>query len=183
MASKLFHIKYPPFPDIFHRKWNIQYDTLDEEISAFLTDQNSTEFDSLTPFETTTQNIETSTTLIVNYLIPILQEYINLDGNRAETNTNDQETDKKINNDGSILITQPEDAGITDSIDNLIVDEESTTTTTPKLQASSSSTTGSDHTTTTTTKYTTKTENTTTPTTTPISSTSTSTLKTIIPPI
>ena len=61
---------------------------------------------------------------------------------------NNEENDKKINNDGNTLIIQPEDgekAGITESIDNLIVNEESTTATTPKLQASSTST---DHTTT-----------------------------------
>jgi uncharacterized protein (UPF0333 family) len=49
---------------------------------------------------------------------------------------NNEENDKKINNDGNTLIIQPEDgekAGITESIDNLIVDEESTTATTPKL--------------------------------------------------
>jgi hypothetical protein len=147
----IYDIPFPPYPDIIQRKWNSQYDTLDEEISAFLTDQNSTEFDSLTPLETTTQNTE-NTTPMENSSIYVPQESdLNQNGNRTETSTNNEENDKKINNDGNILITQPEDgekAGITESIDNLIVDEEFTTTTTPKLQASSSSTLSTDHTTT-----------------------------------
>jgi hypothetical protein len=97
---------------------------LDKEIAAFLTDQNSTEFDSLTPLETTTQNTD-NTTPIENSSIYVLQESdLNQDGNRTETNTNNEENDKKINNNGNILITKPEDeekAGITESIDNLIV--------------------------------------------------------------
>nr|CAH0108932.1 unnamed protein product [Daphnia galeata] len=74
--------------NIIHRKWNSQYDTLDEEISAFLTDQNSTEFDGLTPLETTTKNTG-NTTPIESSSIYVLQESdLNQDDNRTETNTN-----------------------------------------------------------------------------------------------
>ena len=139
----LYDIPFPPSSDIIHRKWNSQYDTLDVEISAFPTDHNSTEIDSLTPLETTTQNRE-NTIPIANLSIYVLQESdLNQDSNQTETDTNNEENDKKINNGGKILITQPEDgekAGITDSIDNLIVDERSTTTTTPELPVSSTST-------------------------------------------
>jgi hypothetical protein len=67
----------------------------------------------------------------------------NQEGNQSETNTNDQENDKERKNDENILITQSEDgdkSGITDEIENLIVDEGPTTTTTPKLPVSSTST-------------------------------------------
>jgi hypothetical protein len=67
----IYDIPFPPSPDIIRKNWNSQYDTLDEEISAFLTDQNSTEFDSLTPLETTTQNAKTTTTLTANSSIYI----------------------------------------------------------------------------------------------------------------
>ena len=141
----IYDIPFPPYPDIIRRKWNSQYDTLEEEISAFLIDQNSTEFDSLTPLETTTQNVAATTTLIESSKIYTQEEPdLNQESNKTETDTNIQEKDKNTNNDNKILITQLEDgeeASITKAIENLIIDEESTTTTTPKLTVSSTSTT------------------------------------------
>ena len=144
----IYDIPFPPYPDIIRRKWNSQYDTLDEEISAFLIDQNSTEFDSLTPLETTTQNVAATTTLIANSSIYTQkeQERNQPESNQTEINTNVQENDRKSNIDENILITQSEDgekSGISDEIDNLIVDEGSTTTTTTELPVSSTSTTSS----------------------------------------
>jgi hypothetical protein len=163
---------------------------LEKEILAFLTDQNSTEFERLIPLETTTQNVEITTTLIANSSIYILQEPdLNQKGNKTETDTNNQEKDKKINNFENILITQPEDgekSGITDAIDDLIVDKEYMSATTTKLPVSSTSTTYSTtQETTSTTPISGSTSPTTqkTTTTTPNSSSTTpTTQKTTIPP-
>ncbi len=174
MAPKIFQIRYtfPPLSRYNPQKMEFTIRHLGRRDFSFSNRSNSTEFDSLTPLETATQNTD-NTTPIENSSLYVLQESdLNQDDNRTETNTNNEENDKKINNDGNILITQPEDgekAGITESIDNLIVDEESTTTTTPKLQASASSTTSTDHTTTLISSTTSSTAQETT-TTTPISS-------------
>jgi hypothetical protein len=132
----IYDIPFPPYPGIIQRKWNSQYDTLDEEITAFLTDQNSTEFDSLTPLETTTQNTE-NTTPMENSSIYVPQESdLNQDGNRTETNTkNNEENDKKINNNGNILITKPEDEEKA-----AFSTTQKTTTTTPMSNSTSSTT-------------------------------------------
>jgi hypothetical protein len=102
----IYDIPFPPYPDIIRRKWNSQYDTLDEEISAFLIDQNSTEFDSLTPLETTTQNVAATTTLIANSSIYTQKEpeRNQPESNQTEIETNDQENDSKRNIEENILI-------------------------------------------------------------------------------